>query len=117
MYAFIMKAAALVLCLLLIFPLAIFSDDADKEYTAPPEAEQPLLSVELTKPEFVPWGIVGITGAAAGAVVSGIGIFSILDNVENGFNSPGLQTGIIVTVGGGILTAAASLFIEFILQE
>jgi len=108
-----MRYAVCFLCLLTIITTASFSDS----FIPPEEKEQPVLVDGFSADEIIPWGIASIGIAAAGITVTAVGLYSIYSNIGSGFESGELQAGIVLTVGGGIITAAASLFFDFIINE
>ena len=111
------KNLLLIMCSLILCG-TVYSDSEPLPVYVPPEEPSPALYDEDDKqPEFVPWGIVSITVAAGGVTMTGFGIHMILENIDSGFESPDLQSGIMLTAGGGLVTAAASIFLEIILSE
>lgn len=101
------------IALLMLMQGALFA-----EGWVPPEEEEPsVLTESIDEDAVLPLGILSITAAAAGLGVTAAGLYGIFSNIANGYDSTGLQSGIILSLSGGILTAAASIVFGFILQE
>lgn len=105
-----------VFCFVCLFTL-ITSFCFAGEFVPPEEKEPPILNNGIASDDLIPLGITSIAIAAAGITVTGIGFFNIYNNIENGFESPVLQAGIIMTAGGAVLTAVAAIVFDFIFNE
>ncbi|MBI9109517.1 MAG: hypothetical protein JEZ04_22430 [Spirochaetales bacterium] len=99
-------------CLFLIQGM-VFSED----WVPPEEQDKSVLSNELSPDVLLPLGIGAAGGLVAGAAVTAVGFYSIFSNIDNGFDNTGLQSGIVLTIGGGLLTAAASILFDFLINE
>ena len=108
-----MRTIFCALCLFAVTAGCCFAD----EFIPPPEKDPPVLNAAVNSEDLVPLGVASIGIAAAGLIVTTLGFYNIYCNIENGFDSPGLQAGIIMTAGGGILTAVAAILIDFIFDE
>lgn len=122
----IAKKAFLILCGIILIPQTLLAEEPigepaprapEPEWFTPEEPAPPVFGGESAVPGFVPWGIVSIGAAAGGAAVTGMGIYNIMNNLSAGFEAAELQSGIVMTIGGGIITSAAAIFLEVILQE
>lgn len=108
-----MRSFIFIICLVILVPAYSFAVD----FVPPEEKDPPLLDEGMDSSEMIPWGIASIVTATAGITLSAIGIYSIYSNIGGGFKSAELQTGIIMTVSGGIITAAASIVFDYIINE
>ncbi len=111
--------SAVLLVVLFLFPPPCQADDGDSTegFVPPEERERPIAgSVDLGIERSI--GIAaGATGAAVGLGVSVLGLSRVVGSIELGFDSPRLQSGILLTGSGVVISALWTLFMEWHLDS
>ena len=114
-----LRLSAVFLVAALLPPLPCRADEGDSTqgFVPPAEEERPIAqTVDLGIGRTV--GIAtGATGIAAGLAVSVVGIYRIAGSADQGFDSPRLQSGIILTGTGVIFSSLSTLLTEWFLDS
>lgn len=105
----------MLLVVILLLPSPCHADDGDSTegFVPPAERERPVAgAVDLGIERTI--GIAaGATGAAVGLGVSVLGLSRVVGSVDRGFDSPRLQSGILLTGSGVVISALWTLLMEW----
>ena len=86
---------------------------ADGGYSPPSESEPAVL--DSAAGDFPPELILSAAAvlAAGGCGLSAAGAYSVFDGIDDGFESPGLQSGIIMFFAGALTAAAGGMIFDW----
>jgi hypothetical protein len=115
----LLRLSAVFLLASLLLPVPCQAEDGDSTagFAPPPEKQRPIA-------ETVDLGIgttagiaTGATGIAAGLALSVVGIYQVVGSAEQGFDSPRLQNGIVLTGTGVVFASLSTLLTEWFLES
>ena len=113
----LLRFAVTLALILLGGALAAEGADSASRYVPPPEEPAPLLPL-LPPEEYRTVGLAsGVAGVAAGITVSILGIQRVAALPERGFESPRVQSGIILTATGMLFSSLSALIVDWFLPR
>lgn len=115
-----MKKIIIFLFLFLLIA-SVFSGEIkiNKIYAPPPEPEMPVLELIDNGKSFnqLFGSVLSGTGIAGGVSVSVLGVYYAADYANNGFESPRVQSGILITGTGVLLSGVSAIILNYFIRS